>query len=89
MTAVLGLPKRLEGNALEPLKEQILAMRGQDLDLAGDDVERVNGLGVELLLATFRTWREDGVKLRIVEPTTALMDVFDRLSLGLSAGEAA
>lgn len=89
MTALLGLPKKLEGTALEPLKSQILALRGQDLDLSGEDVERVNGLGVELLLATFRTWREDGLKLRIVEPTAVLMEVFDRLSLGLSAGEAA
>lgn len=89
MGAVLNLPKRLEGHALDPIKSQILAMRGHDLDLFGEEVERVNGLGVELLLASFRTWREDGLTLRIVDPSHALVEVFDRLNLNLGIGEAA
>lgn len=90
MTAVHSLPERLEGAALGEARDAILALRGADLDLSGSDVARLNGLGLELILSAFRTWREDGFRLRVVDPSPCLLESFVRLDLqGTLQGEAA
>lgn len=68
----LDLPERLEGAALEPLRQSILEMRGADLDLIGTGVERINGLGLQLLLCALNAWRGDGAALRLVDASPSL-----------------
>lgn len=75
------LPARLEGEALETLRVDLLARRGGDLDLSGAEVARLNGLGLQALLSAFRTWREDGFRLRVADPSPTLLDAFARLGL--------
>lgn len=90
MTAVYGLPDRLEGAGLAAARDAILRFRGQDLDLDGAGVTRMNGLGLQLLLAAFRTWGEDGRRLRLTDPSAPVLDVFTRLNLDTAVnGDAA
>lgn len=66
------LPARLEGPALQQVRTDLLALRGGDLDLDGAGVQRVNGLGLQLLMSAVKTWDHDGRALRIVEATPEL-----------------
>jgi len=81
MTAAYELPVRLEGAALGAVKAALLERRGADLTLAGQDVQRLNGLGLQLLMAAFAAWRTDGFRLCISEPSEALRDAFRRLNI--------
>ena len=90
MTALHPLPERLEGASLSEVKAAVLALRGADLDLGGADVTRLNGLGLELILSAFKTWREDGFRLRLIDPSPCLLETFVRLDLQATLkGEAA
>jgi anti-anti-sigma regulatory factor len=73
MTGCYVLPERLEGEALISTRDDLLALRGADLELVGDAVEKLGGLALELLLGAFRTWREDGLTLRLVDPSSVLL----------------
>lgn len=86
MTTSYVLPPRLEGDALDRLRGDLLARRGADLDLSGGEVQRLNGLGLQTLLSAFRTWREDGFRLRLTDPSPPLFDAFARLGLTAMAG---
>ena len=65
------LPARLDGTTAAVVAEGIKPLRGQDLDLSGFEVERVGGQGLQVLLATFKTWSDDGRTLRITDPSSA------------------
>lgn len=80
MTAQFTLPDTLEGVTLEDVKHQMLQMRGSDLELMGSAVSRINGLGFQLLLSAFKTWKSDGFQVRVVDPSPPLLDAFTRLS---------
>ena len=84
MTAQYLLPARLEGSTLGSVKAALLSLRGADLDLTGSAVERLNGMGVQLLMSAFDTWRYDDRTLRVVDPSPCLLDVFTRLGLEAS-----
>ncbi|TPW05407.1 MAG: hypothetical protein FD125_751 [bacterium] len=81
MTGSYALPVRLEGAALGTVKAALLEHRGADLTLIGQDVQRLNGLGLQLLMAAFAAWRADGFRLCISEPSEALRDAFRRLNI--------
>lgn len=90
MTAAYQLPDRLEGADLAGIRDGILSLRGEDLDFDGSGVQRLNGMGLQLILAAFRTWRSDGRTLRLVSPSLPLLEAFTRLELTQSLmGEAA
>lgn len=66
------LPARLDGTTASMVAEGLRPLRGQAIDLCGFDVERVGGQGLQVLLAAFWTWSEDGHTLRVVDPSSAL-----------------
>lgn len=75
MPDTLPLPARLEGAELPSLKAALLARRGQPLELDGQAVERINGLGLQLLLSAFQTWQADDRPLRLSDPSTPLLAI--------------
>lgn len=81
MPASYPLPPRLEGAALAVVKAALLERRGEPLALGGQSVERLNGLGLQLLMAAFAAWRADGIRLCVSEPSEALRDAFRRLNI--------
>ncbi|MBL8774019.1 MAG: STAS domain-containing protein [Phenylobacterium sp.] len=77
--AQLELPARLEGAALAPLRLQLLEAGGSDLTLQGAGVERINGLGLQLLAAAALTRRAAGQRLLIADPSTTLAAALARI----------
>ena len=67
LPAVLGLSEA------GGLRDQLLSARGQMLDLDGARVARLGGLGLQVLLSAHATWRQDGFRLRLVQPSDALL----------------
>ena len=74
MTETLLLPAKLDLKAAETLKADILARRGGDLTLDGSAVERLGGLGLQVLLAARKTWAADGLNLSLVFVSEALRE---------------
>jgi anti-anti-sigma regulatory factor len=79
-TAVqLDLPARLEGQALAPLRTQLLQADASHLALHGAGVERINGLGLQLLAAAAMSRRAAGRTLSIASPSAPLAAALARL----------
>lgn len=70
--ATLMLPKVLDAPAAEPLVDALLALRGQPLLLDAQEVDRLGGLGLQVLLSAQATWEADGQRLDIVNFTPAM-----------------
>jgi chemotaxis protein CheX len=51
---------------------QLLSERGKPMVIDGSAVERMGGLGLQLLLAAAQTWQADKVSFSIVEASDAL-----------------
>lgn len=60
MTAGLALPAALDIQQAEPLRVQLLALRGQSVTLDASAVDRLGGLCLQVLLSAQRTWIGDG-----------------------------
>lgn len=58
--SVLPLPSRLDLSVAQSLTRDILSMRGGPVTLDASGVAYLGGLGLQLLLAAARQWRQDG-----------------------------
>ena len=56
------------------LRDRLLSVRGRMIDLDGSKVERLGGLGLQILLSAYSTWGRDGQRLRLLQPSDALRD---------------
>jgi chemotaxis protein CheX len=65
MSETLILAEVLDLNAAEPLKAELLALRGHDLTLDASAVDRLGGLCLQILMSARKTWAEDGVNLNL------------------------
>lgn len=65
MSETLTLAEVLDLNAAEPLKAELLALRGHELTLDASAVERLGGLCLQILMSARKTWAADGVNLRL------------------------
>jgi len=87
MTTVLALPAVLDLRAAEPLKAQLLAVRGQETTLDAAAVERLGGLCLQVLLSALQTWRADGQALTFVNASEAFTSQWS--AFGASASDLA
>lgn len=71
---VINLPAVLDLRAVEPLKAALLEQRGQDLTLDASAVERVGGLGLQLLMSAVKTWQADGKILTFLNVSEAMSE---------------
>ena len=67
----LRLPAALDARAVDALAGDLLALRGQPIGLDASGVERVGGLGLQVLLAARLTWRSDGLAFAVIDPSEA------------------
>jgi chemotaxis protein CheX len=79
MTATYELPAHLDLVAAAPLRSEILARRGQPLDLDGAAVQRMGGLCLQVLLAARAAWAADNQPFRLLAPSPALREAISTL----------
>ena len=87
MSSLITLPAVLDLRAAEPLKAQILAVRGQEALLDVSAVERLGGLCLQVLLSALVTWRADGQSLTFINVSEAFASQWS--ALGASATDLA
>ena len=63
MSGVITLPAVLDIQQAEPLRAQLLALRGASVTLDGSGVERLGGLCLQVLISAQQTWARDGHSL--------------------------
>ena len=73
----IRLPASLGTREAGDLRDMLLAARGRNLELDGQDVQRVGALGLQVLLSAQATWERDNHRFRLV-------DVSDELARGLA-----
>ncbi|AQR62559.1 hypothetical protein BZG35_13570 [Brevundimonas sp. LM2] len=78
-TDVLALPGRMDASTLTETHADLLRRRGADLDLEASQVDRFGAQALQLMLSSFATWREDGFRLRLLDPSPAVKTAFDQL----------
>ncbi|WP_312780798.1 STAS domain-containing protein [Brevundimonas sp.] len=87
MSGLITLPAVLDLRAAEPLKAQLLAVRGQETALDASAVERLGGLCLQVLLSALATWRADGQALTFINVSEAFASQWS--ALGASAADLA
>ncbi|MGV9010948.1 STAS domain-containing protein [Brevundimonas sp.] len=65
MTASITLPAVLDLQQAGPLRDQLLALRGQSVIVDGAAVERLGALCLQVLISAQQTWARDGLSLVI------------------------
>ncbi len=74
MTAALVLPAVLDIQQAGPLRDDLLALRGQPLIIDGSAVERLGALCLQVLISAQQTWARDGFSLAIDRVSEAFAD---------------
>ncbi len=85
---VLSLAARLDLPAAGPLAAAVSARGGKDLTLDAGGVCHLGGLGLQVLLASARQWRETGHVLRIAPRSAAFDEALGLFGVGLDSLEA-
>ena len=67
MMASVTLPAVLDLQQAGPLRDELLALRGQPVIVDGSAVERLGGLCLQVLISAQQTWARDGLSLVIDE----------------------
>jgi ABC-type transporter Mla MlaB component len=80
--------KSLDITQADKLQKRLLAAleKGTDIELAGDQVERADTAGLQLLLAFYRTATHQGASITWKNPSEALLSSAKRLGLASELG---
>lgn len=70
-TASVRLPAVMDLRAAGPLAAQLLALRGRAVSLDASGVERLGGLGLQVLLSARLSWRIEGLDFALASPSEA------------------
>jgi len=71
MAASVVLPSVLDILYAEPLRTDLLGLRGQPVAIDASAVERLGGLCLQVLISAQQTWARDGQDLTIESPSEA------------------
>jgi chemotaxis protein CheX len=72
--AVLSLAPNLDLQAAEPLRAELMVLRGRPLSIDASQVSRLGGLCLQVLISAQKTWAEDGLPLSVDEPSAAFTE---------------
>lgn len=78
---VFKLGRKLDTTAARRLATDLLALRGNPLEIDGSEVEMIGGLAIEVLIAAGLQWRDDEVTLALSQPSLRLEDSCRTLGL--------
>ena len=73
-TANVSLVPVLDLQAAEPLRAELMSLRGRPLDIDASEVTRLGGLCLQVLMSARKIWAEDGVSLTVNQPSLAFSD---------------
>ena len=71
----LKLPEVIDVASVQVLRTAILEHSESDLALDASAVERIGGLGIQLLLSAEKMWAAKGLTLSISTPSVVFQDV--------------
>ncbi len=77
----LSAPPALGLATASALRDELIAARGRPLDLDASQVQRVGGLGLQILLSAAKTWREDGVAFSVSDPSAEFINDLQRMGV--------
>jgi chemotaxis protein CheX len=92
MPAPVVLPPVLDILYADPLRAELLGLRGQAVVIDGSAVERLGGLCLQVLISAQQTWANDGQSLTIDSVSEAFANqwnTFGAASSALGQGEPA
>ena len=81
--ARITLPEGLDTAGAAALAAKLCTVRGRALKLDASGVERVGGLGLQVLLSARLTWAKDGAAIALERPSEALAAAFARAGVAL------
>lgn len=67
---VVNLSPVLDLQAAEPLRAELMALRGRPLTLDASQVTRLGGLCLQVLMSARKTWAEDGLNLTVQQQSS-------------------
>jgi len=70
---MLQLPEVLDLTAAAPLAQSLLTRRGADLTVDASQVSRIGAQCLQVLLSAEATWKADGMRLSLDNPTEAFL----------------
>lgn len=76
MRAQHRLPSHLKGAAIDALRRALERRRGGDLDLVATHVKIASNDAASVIVGAFADWRQDGRRLRIVDPSPCVLKQF-------------
>ena len=85
MTAAVVLPAVLDIQQAAPLREQLLALRGQSVVVDGSLVERLGALCLQVLISAQQTWARDGLSLAIDQASEAFAEQWNAFGAPVAA----
>ena len=85
MARTLVLPEIIDVVAVAPLHKELCGLRGEDIQIDASNVQRVGGLGLQVLLSAAATWRSDGHSLATINASQTFTETV-RLS-GANLGD--
>ena len=72
--AAVGLAPVLDLQAAEPLRAELMALRGRPLIIDASQVSRLGGLCLQVLMSARKMWAQDGVSLMVDQPSSAFSE---------------
>ncbi|WP_333588211.1 STAS domain-containing protein [Phenylobacterium sp.] len=72
--AEVSLSPVLDLQAAEPLRAELMALRGRPLRVDASQVSRMGGLCLQVLLSARASWAEDGMSLRVEAPSEGFLE---------------
>ena len=78
---ILKLPEVLDLNAASRLHEQVLAHKGEDIDIDASEVTRVGAQCVQVLLSAALSWRSDEQSLKVGKASDAFVKTLQLLGI--------
>jgi chemotaxis protein CheX len=72
--AEVSLCPVLDLQAAEPLRAELMALRGRPLHMDASQVSRLGGLCLQVLLSARVSWAEDGLPLRIEQASEGFLE---------------
>ena len=71
----LTLPPVIDPASIGALRNDLLEQRGEDLVVDAGAVQRIGGLGLQVLIAAKRAWAADGHSLSFDNPSSSFTEM--------------